>query len=172
MDAAIWGLLGTIVGALASIVTTWLTNMGLSRREQEKARDERFERASAFQLQTLLDLQESIHDALRLTGRAHLEDQHAHRLNGQEWENSMLSDEVNEGLRLAQRKVSLLVERVADDALRVRVKALMQAFTGVVMSRTEQESRRMLDNSTTEFSQVQEQLGVVLRKHYVLTRET
>ena len=78
MDAAIWGLIGTVVGAAASIVTTWLATRTSYRLQQDKLREERAKRASAFQRQTLIELQEEFHDALRLINRAHIEDLRAH----------------------------------------------------------------------------------------------
>lgn len=165
MDAAIWGLIGTIVGALASIGTTWLASRGAHTLQQEKSREDRAERASAFQRQTLLDLQEAIHDALRLVNRAHIEDSEAHRQT-KEWGNNMLSDEVNEGIRLAMRRVSILVERVADDELRSRVKSLMSGATQVLLSCNEQESRFYIDKTSDDAGQVFEGVGAVLRRHY------
>lgn len=124
MDAALWGLLGTIVGAVASIATTWLSGRSSHTLQQDRGREERAQQASSFQRQTLLELQEAIHDALRLVSQAHIEDREAHRAT-KEWGKNMLSDEVNEGIRLAQRRVAILVERVSDDDLRAKVKALM-----------------------------------------------
>lgn len=165
MDAAIWGLLGTIVGALASIATTWLAGRGSYRLQQEKSRDERAERASVFQRQTLLDLQEAIHDALRRVNRAHIEDRRAHHA-AKEWGKNMLSEEVNEGIRLAQRRVSLLVERVSDDDLRMNVKSLVSGATKVLLSRSEQESQFHLNKTAVDSEQVFERLGTVLRRHF------
>jgi len=104
MDSAVWGLLGTVVGALSSIATTWLTALSMSKREQDKLREDRFERARAFQRQTLIELQDAIHDAMRLASRAFIEDDKAARA-GKEWGRNMLSGEVDEGLRVAQRRV-------------------------------------------------------------------
>ena len=54
MDAAVWGLIGTVVGALASIGTAWLAAHSTSRRELAKLDAERTERMHGFQRQTLL----------------------------------------------------------------------------------------------------------------------
>lgn len=165
MDAAIWGLLGTIVGAVASIATSWLAGHSSYRLQRERACEERVERASSFQRQTLLELQEAIHDALRLLNRAHIEDRAAHRATN-EWGNNMLSEEVNEGIRLAQRRVSILVERVTDDDLRTKVKTLMSGATHLIRSRNEQESHFYLGKTAEDAGQVLERIGTVLRHHY------
>ena len=165
MDAALWGLLGTIVGAVASIATTWLSGRSSHTLQQDRGREERAQQASSFQRQTLLELQEAIHDALRLVSQAHIEDREAHRAT-KEWGKNMLSDEVNEGIRLAQRRVAILVERVSDDDLRAKVKALMASTAPLLLARNEQESHYYLGKTTTDAETVFEGLGTVLRRHY------
>ena len=165
MDSAIWGLAGTIVGALASIGTTWLASRNAFTLQNERDRVERAERANAFQRQTLLDLQDAIHDALRLVHSAHFEDLKAHSVN-KEWGRSMLSEEVNEGFRVAHRRVSILVERVADDGLRTEVRRLMNATANVPFSGSEEASRENLKHATSEATRVLERVGAVLRSHY------
>lgn len=165
MDAAIWGLIGTIVGALASIGTTWLSARGAHVLQREKSREARAERASEFQRQTLLDLQDAIHEALRLVHQAYFEDLAAHHQT-KEWGMNMLSDEVNEGVRLALRRVSILVERVADDELRSMVKKLMSGVTQVLLSHNQQESRLYIEKMSVDTGQVLERVGAALRHHY------
>lgn len=165
MDAAIWGLLGTIVGGLVSIATTWLTTKTSYLLQQEKTVEERAELARSFQRQTLLDLQEAIHDALRLLTRAYLEDCDA-QSESTEWGRGMLSEEVNEGVRLAQRRVSILIERVADTDLRTQVKVLMSQVPKVLLSRREDEARHYLHGISDEANRVLEGIGVVLRQQY------
>ena len=165
MDAAVWGLIGTLVGAVASIATSWLATRTSSRIQQEKLIDERHERARAFQRQTLLDLQEAVHDALRLVNRGYIEDYEANR-STKAWGKNMLSEEVNEGIRLAQRRVAMLVQRVADDDLRIQIKTLSGRTVQVILSKSEQEARLCLEQSTLEAERVFERLGVVLRLHY------
>lgn len=165
MDAAVWGLIGTLVGAFASISTSWLATRTSSRLQQEKLNDERRERARTFQRQTLLDLQEAIHDALRLVNRGYIEDYQANR-STKAWGKNMLSEEVNEGIRLAQRRVAMLVERVADDELRMQIKTLSGRTGQVILSKSEQEARLYLEQSALEAERVFERLGVALRLHY------
>ncbi len=78
----------------------------------------------------------------------------------------MLSEEVNEGGRVAQRKISILVERVADDELRNSVRSLMSSVASVGFSRSEKESEFHLEKAASESNQVLEQIGTVLRRHY------
>lgn len=164
MESAIWGLLGAIVGASASIAAAWLAARSSYEVQRAKASDERAERANAFQRQTLLDLQEAIHDALRLVARAHIEDTDAHGAT-KEWGKNMLSDEVNEGVRVAQRRVAILIERVADDQLRASVKALMETAAGALLARSAREANFHMEAISKETEQVFGGIGTVLRRH-------
>jgi gas vesicle protein len=164
VNAAVWGLIGTIVGAAASIATTWIAARSSNELQRERLREEREDRTSLFQRQTLLELQEAIHDALRLVCQAHLEDLHAHRSN-KEWRKNMLTEEVDEGIRLAQRRVSILVERIASDDVRTSVKSLMSAATKVLFASSELESHLLLKTTNEAAEPVFELLGTTLRRH-------
>ena len=165
MESAVWGLIRTVVGALASVGTSWLSGRTSSSLQSKKAREDRDERAKAFQRQTLLDLQESIHDAIRLVHRSYIEDFAAHRESNQ-WGTNNLTDAVNEGIRLAQRKVSILVERVADDSLRSEIKTLMSTTTQVLFASSERQAQFHLDKTFADANQTFEKIGTVLRQYY------
>jgi hypothetical protein len=165
MESAVWGLIGTIVGALASIGTTWLSGRhSLALQEQATSLD-RVEQARAFQRQNLLELQDALHDALRLVGRAHFEDL-ASFSKGGEWGRSLLSEEVDEGFRIAQRKVLILIERVADDDLRSRLKKTMQSTGNVMFAQNQPESVAALKAVSGMTQDTLEQIGRVLRALY------
>lgn len=164
MESAVWGLLGAIVGASASIATAWLAARSSFELQRKKSAEDRAERASSFQRQTLLEVQEAIHDALRLASRAHHEDLKAYRAT-KEWGKNMLPDELSEGVRLAQRRVAILVERVADDQLRAAVKRLMNTTTAAVLARDEREAEFHMNAVASEAKSVLEGIGVVLRRH-------
>lgn len=160
-----WGLLGTIVGAAASIATAWLAARSSRELERAKSREEQVEQARAFQRHTLLDLQEAVHDVLRLVSRAHHEDLLAHRA-GTEWSKIMLSEEVNEGVRVALRRVFILIERVSDESLRASVKHLTGSASDVLYAHSEQEARSRLYKTTNDAWPLFEEIGTVLRRYY------
>lgn len=165
MEAAFWGLIGTIVGALASIGTTWLSGRhSLALQEQATSLD-RVEKARAFQRQNLLELQDALHDALRMVGRVHFEDL-ASLSKGGEWGRSMLSEEVNEGFRIAQRKVLILIERVADDDLRSHLKKTMQSTGNVILAKNLPESETALNAVSSMAQEALEHIGRILRALY------
>jgi len=165
MDSAVWGIVGTAVGALASIGTTWLSNRHAQKLQTLTSLRERQERFNAFQRETLIDLQEALHDALRLATQAHLEDEAAFHAGGT-WNENVLSEDVNEGVRIAQRRVAILAERVADEKLRTEVVGLMAKVNAITMSNSLQDSRSAWQESLTRLTLTSVSLGTTLRALY------
>lgn len=165
INSAIWGLLGTVVGAIASIGAAWLAAYNSSRREHTKLEEDRAERARSFQRQTLIDLQDALHDAMRLVHRIHIEDQRHHR-NGQSWGKNLIDSNLDEEMRVENRKIAILIERVADDSLRKQLKQLMQKITQVLFAESEQEASSALMQVSTTALTVLEQAGTLLRTYY------
>lgn len=164
VDSAIWGLIGTVVGALSSIGTTWLANQNSHRLQRDRVRNERVEQSNALQRESLLAVQDAMHDAIRLVHRAHIEDVKAHRAT-KTWGKNMLPEDMSEEIRLAQRRVFILVERILDEDLRGRIKGLMGNATEVLMARSEEQSHACLEKTGSDSNKVLEQLGTVLRTH-------
>lgn len=165
MDAALWGLIGTVVGALSSIVTTWLSAKSGSAQQEARASTERLHKAMEFQRVTVLELQEALHDALRLLTRAYLEDVASSRA-GKPWSEAMLGEQLNEDLRLSFRRVSILVERVSNDSLRQEVKTLMTIAQLALHARSEKDAEFELTRCQNEALRVLELLGYALRATY------
>lgn len=165
MESVVWVLIGTIIGALASIATTWLSGRSASRLQQQSSAIEREERARAFQRETLIELQDALNDAVRLLTRAYLEDSASFKQSAN-WGQSLLSEEVNEKMRLANRRVSILVERVADGTLRSKIKDIMRASTQVVSARSQKDAETNFQGVTSAVDDVMENLGTVLRSFY------
>lgn len=169
MDAAVWGFIGTLAGAIvgagASIVTVVLTSRNAMQLQRESDTLERQERARAFQRDNLLQVQDVLQDALRLMGRAHLEDLREFRRSGT-WGKSYLSDEVNEDIRLANRRMSALVERIADDSLRSELKAIHEQISRTLLATSDIEAEKLVNDAAVAANRVMGCLGEVLRNHY------
>lgn len=165
MSAAIWGLIGTVVGAIASIATTWISSRNNLHLQLVTLKQERIERSSTFQLQTLIDLQDAIHDTLRLTTQAHYQDRDAH-FKGKAWGDNRLDEPLNEDIRLAQRRVSILRERISDEQLRLDIKALMSIAQDTLLSSSAAEARSCMDRCYNIGNSLLESVGSALRKHY------
>ena len=170
MDAATWGFIGTLVGAVvgasASILTTLISSRNSARLQEEADTLERLERVREFQRNNLLELQDSLSQNMRLIGRVHLEDVESFQKSSSDLRSSFLSEELNQELMVSNHKVALLTERIADDTLRENLKELRHKMTDVLMAKSETESREMLKIASTRFEQFMVQLGVVLRSNY------
>lgn len=165
MDAAWWGFIGTVIGALASIGTTYLSNKSAIDLQNETSKNERRERHRSFQRETMLQLQDALHDAIRLIAKVHTEDKQAFSETGK-WGKNLLGDELSEGLRLANRKVMLLVERIADDSVRADVKNTMEMATNVTFCESQEQSEALLDRVFNESVVSIEKIGAALRSLY------
>lgn len=169
MDSAFWGFIGTIVGAIvgatASILTTIINGWKSTQLQKERDNFERLERSREFQRNTLLELQDSLSQNLRLIGRAHLEDLALYRQNDGVRSN-LLSAELNQDIMLSNRKNAILTERISDDEIRNNLKILRQHMNDVLFAKSENESRNKLQIASSNFEKFMEKLGVVLRNNY------
>jgi uncharacterized coiled-coil protein SlyX len=165
MESAAWGLIGTVIGALASIGTTYLTNRNASHLQVEAATATRLEKHRAFQRETLLELQDAFHDAVRIVAQIQHENTMIFAKTGQ-WGKGKLPEGLNESLRVANRRVMLLKERVADDSVRVTTKKVMAKANAVVYAASKEESSALLDEVTFEVVDAIEKIGTTLRELY------
>jgi hypothetical protein len=162
MEAAVWGVIGTIVGAGTSIATTYLTNRNAATLQSNANSVQRLENQRAFQRQTLLEIQDAFHDSIRLFARAHLEQVADFKRSGT-WGRGMLPDEINEDLRLANRKVGLLLERVADDTVRETVKVVMAEANTILLAESREDSGALLNNLTISGNVAIARMGKLFR---------
>jgi hypothetical protein len=165
MESAVWGLIGTIVGALASIVTTWISSRNDFILQKQASSLERMEKQRAFQRDTLLELQDALHDIARMSARLYFEDLASFKVSN-DWGKSYLSNEVNEGLVLANRRMSILIARVADNQLRSELKEIMKIITQASFAKSHAEAESANHLIITAFDNVMERLGNVLRSLY------
>lgn len=165
MEAALWGLLGTIVGALASIGTTWLSGRSAAALQREASSFERHERMRAFQRETLLALQDAFHEAMRMTARIFVED---HKIYGETgtWGRSAISAELDEASRNANRRLSILIERVANDVLRNELNDVHFQSTRIVLATSLDEAASLQTDLSNRSTAALKQLGTVLRTLY------
>jgi hypothetical protein len=165
MEAALWGFIGTLVGALASIGTTWLSIRQASSLQVSASKLARMEARRVFQRDTLLELQEAVLDLMRLIAQGDSEDRAEHRKTGI-WGKQSLTPEVNEGQRLAHRRLTILIQRVADDELRSELKAFHSALSKVTFASSAKEAENSFDTLSVNLTQVLEHLGTDLRAQY------
>ena len=165
MAAALWGFIGTLVGALASIGATWLSIGQASSLQASASKLARTETRRVFQRDTLLELQEAVLDLMRLIAQGDSENRAAHRKTGI-WGKQSLTPEVNEGQRLAHRRLTILIQRVADDALRSELKRFHSALSKVTLAPSAKEAEHIFNTLSDHLTQVLELLGAELRAQY------
>lgn len=165
MEAAVWGFVGTLIGALVSLGGTWLNARTTYSLHLLQAREELLERRREFQRKTLLELQEALHDAIRLTSRAHTEDMRAEK-NGEKWGSNRLDEELSEQLRLSQRKVFILADRIEHEKVRTNVKGVLKALGDIVMASKPNEAQSKMADLFLRIESIFEQMGIVLRGYY------
>lgn len=165
MESAIWGLIGTIVGATASLLATYLTNKHSAKLSAEARSEERLERFREFQRETLLELQAAIREVARTTFLIHLEDSKG-CLAGKNWGEGFVPDQLAEEDRIARGRVSIFSERVADESVRGVVKKIMSEVGIFMRATSKEEADRTLANITLGSIQANELVGKVLRDTY------
>jgi hypothetical protein len=165
LEPAIWGLLGTIVGALASIGTTFIQTRNSHALQRSVTQKESEERRRSFQRDTLVERQDTLHDLYRMVTRAFLEDKALFRQHGT-WGTHPLSEEVSDGERVLRRRVTILAGRVADDELRGEINAASEALWGITMAPNREEATRLYPVVTNEGVRIMERIGQGLRAQY------
>ena len=165
MNAAAWGVIGAIVGALASIMTTWLTNRHTAALQRQQSSDERKEHHRDFQRETLIALQDVMHEYLRMIASAHFEDLKAFA-GGADWGRTLISKEISDGCMLTARRAVILMERIENDELRSNLKTLHKLLGDVTMMRSKDTAEAKLAQATKQAVKVFEDMGAELRRQY------
>lgn len=154
---AIWGLIGTIIGASVSIITTNITNKNSQKLQEKMNSFDRKEKEREFQRVTLLELQENISKYMRLIFKINFTDSQSLEKNGKK---NLLSEELNLEENQTKRKILVLVERIEDDSLRNMIYEYIN------------ESMSVLDNSFDSkkyveyYKRLNKELGKTLRKYF------
>jgi len=165
MEAALWGLLGTVAGAAASIATTVIASRNAASLQSAAAELEREEKARAFQRDTLIELQDAVHDELRAVTIVYMADEAVYR-ETRTWGRNLLGEELNNRVHLAGRRTLLLTERIADDDLRDHLKALRGLLANVQMARDPAIAEHAHVTAMDMGTSVMEHIGTVLRSLY------
>ena len=169
MESAAWGfigtLLGTLVGGCVSIATTTISARNASKIHSLKTKDEREERARAFQRETLLITQETLQDLMRLASRIYLADKISFRRNGK-WDKNIIDDDLDESFRATNQKLSCQIQRIFDESLRNKLKDQHALISNISLSESEIDAEIALHAAGGNFEIVTEELGALLRANY------
>lgn len=124
------------------------------------------EKARAFQRDTLVELQDAVHDEMRAVSLVYLADEKAFNSTGT-WGRNMLAEDFDMKVLLATRRTLLLSERVADNALRDHIRSLRSLLTEVKMARDSGTALRAYGLASEMGTEVMQHIGTVLRALYV-----
>lgn len=154
-------------GLVTSPILQWLQDRRTSRREHEAReaarREQRFERRTNFQRQTLLDLQEAAMKVIQTTGEMHFQDMMANRTGG-EWRKQLYGEDLDNRDREANAQTTKLTVRVRDEMVRKLVKEVKDASSATLFARSQPEAEQAIQNMATVFEKLNERIGELLRK--------
>ncbi|MFI2743380.1 hypothetical protein ACG2LH_11620 [Zhouia sp. PK063] len=170
MEPLTWGfigtLVGTVVGASASIITTHINARNSIKIQNDLENYKRQEIFREFQRDNYLKLQETFHKALRLVSLLHLEDIKKYKETGK-WQQTILNSENDKNLMIALRDLSFYEERIESDQLRNEFKGLRKKISSVSRTSSQDESDAiMMDLMKNDFDRIMTDLGTELRKNY------
>lgn len=165
MEAAVWGFIGTLIGALASIATNVIASRNAAALQGAVTAASKEEQRKVFQRDTLLRLQDDLHRLLRRTTQIHLSDVAAFRATGK-WGSEALPEELSTSHMETVRDVNILTERVAEDALRTELKAFVASLSEITLAPSSDDADRGLTDMHTRAVQVLERIGTALRAQY------
>jgi hypothetical protein len=155
-----------LAGGALTILTAWLADNRLNKRERESRREEQQERLqvrrSEFQRDTLLDLQNTSQGLLRNAGALHFQSVLAVHEAGERGRKPLSENLSDEHLQL-QTRVMLLASRVRDDEIRELVDALKAGTSSVIFAKSEVESRALFMQIMETQSQLLVRTGELIR---------
>ena len=171
----VWLPLATLVGGyLFSLLTEAFRDKRQRDREERQREDEREvreaerrqeaeDRRREFQRNTLLELQEVLHDLGRVQGHENYLDVMNFRKTGSWKPRPLLGEEMNNKALEAARRSNILLARVDDDTLRDLVRAMKDAGSKITFAESEEESNSAIRRSMEEFQKANERIGELLR---------
>jgi hypothetical protein len=165
VDTALWGFLGTIIGAGASIATSWISNRHELMRQKQSDSLGRVERARGFQRDNLLELQQILQDAMRFSARIMHEDTMAFRQGGK-WGTTLLSEEISEGYRATTARLMALTVRVADDEVRDAINNLRDMLASCQFAKSKEQADLVHKGIAEAYPPLMEDIGKTLRSLY------
>jgi len=169
MSPESWGfigtLLGAIVGASASILTTRINSKNAIRIQENVERNARNERYREFQRNNLLELQEKLAYAMRLVTKAYIDDVDNYEKSNN-WKSSLLSPALDEEIGNCFRELSIKTERIGENEIRDEIINLRKRMTDSLMEKTYKIAEQKQITLANTFGQLMPKLGKVLRDNY------
>ena len=132
MEAAAWGFIGTLVGALASIGTSWLATRAAVSAQREKVELDWRVQHKEFQVKAVTELQEVLGDFVRSTGKIRHVDE-MREAHGHAGKPLPVDEDLSEQHAQLLRRISVLVARVDDQAARDAVMSVRNTAVTILI---------------------------------------
>jgi hypothetical protein len=169
MNPESWGFIGTLIGAIvgasASILTTKINSKNAIRIQEETEKNARKERFRNFQRDNLLELQEILSLTFRLIAKAHLQDLENYK-KGTNWTESKLNTELDNEIADSFRELSIKTERIDNDELRNEISKLRRKMTECLTADSYEAGQGKLISLIKKFDTEMPKLGKELRSNY------
>ena len=162
MEAAIWGFVGTLVGALVSLLTTRFNNEHSAELKRIERAAVREQEARAFQRETLLRLQEELEPFTQFAFGVLLRGAGPAVAGIPKEEATAARSE----FFAHTAKLRVLLERVADDDLRVAIRAMLHTATSSVSTQDSWKALADHDDVIDQQIEIMQAIGRLLRSHY------
>jgi hypothetical protein len=170
-------LLALVLGYVFSLLTEAFRDRRQTARERQARGDEREavkaahveadeRRRRDFQRETLLELQEVLHDLGRTYGAEHHVDIMNVRRTGSWRPRPLLSEEISKMSQEANKRSNILLARVDDDLLRGFVRDMKDGGGGILLAKSEDQSSEALARSSDAFELANQRIGDLLRLVY------
>lgn len=169
MDPLTWGfigtLIGTVVGASASIVTTIINSRNVSKNQNKLEIYKRQEIFREFQRDNYLKIQENIYKALGIINLMHIQGMQKLDDTGEWHEESPNSENYNE-LMAVIRDLMMYLERIENEKLRGEIRVILGKMTTVSSTSGWRQSIDLLAQITFAANDAMKILGTELRNNY------
>lgn len=158
-------LIGTAVGASASIFTTIINARNVSRNQNRLEIYKRQEIFREFQRDNYLKIQESTYKALRLVTLLHVQDMQNLKDSGQ-WQQGILNAENSNELLYTVNDIVMYLERIQNEKVREEIRKLTGKMLKVSHTGGWKESNQILGEINLDISNAMKILGTELRNNY------
>jgi hypothetical protein len=169
MEPSTWGfigtILGTIVGASASIFATYLNGKNTINIQKSTEKFKREELFREFQRDNLLKLQDEFSKGMRFIGKIHSESLNYFNKNNS-GKGFKISDNVDIGITASFQNLMKLTERVNNDKLREQIIEIRKSMARFSISEIESENHMHFKNLIDKYGLLMTEIGIELRKNY------
>jgi hypothetical protein len=170
VDAALWGLLGVVVGGFIAGYWAIRAAKQAARLDHWKRLDDRKLARDTDQRATLIGLQEAVNELVRQGLVMYLHDLEAFR-GGAAWGVVRQDTDAPERERLARQRVALLRSRTDDELIRTWSKDLSGFMGELFLAADKDEGERARNEVLTVGGQIVERAGELIRATYDGTLE-